>query len=119
MGEGGGEGRGEEEEEEEEEDNGHLGVEKIYFPVTESRRAPSRATGRRRRRRRTTGGEERGHGFNWRYVVGNPDILICGNCREMFTELGELLEHKRNYCKLRFTCKCHTFNGAAPSMYSK
>jgi uncharacterized CHY-type Zn-finger protein len=64
-------------------------------------------------------GEERGHGFNWRYVVGNPDILICGNCREMFTELGELLEHKRNYCKLRFTCKCHTFNGAAPSMYSK
>jgi len=95
--------------EEEEEDNGHLGVEKIYFPVTKSRRAPSRATERR----------ERGYGFNWRYVVGNPDILICGNCREMFTELGELLEHKRNYCKLRFTCKCHTFNGAAPSMYSK
>ncbi|KAG5313560.1 HNRPC protein, partial [Pseudoatta argentina] len=47
-------------------------------------------------------------------VYSNPDILICGNCREMFTELGELLEHKRNYCKLRFTCKCHTFNGAAP-----
>ncbi|XP_031366815.1 uncharacterized protein LOC102680125 isoform X3 [Apis dorsata] len=44
----------------------------------------------------------------------NPDILICGNCREMFTDLGELLEHKRNYCKLRFTCKCHTFNGTAP-----
>lgn len=52
-------------------------------------------------------------------VPGNPDILICGNCREMFTDLGELLEHKRNYCKLRFTCKCHTFNGTAPSMYSK
>ncbi|KAL2712782.1 hypothetical protein V1478_017737 [Vespula squamosa] len=47
-------------------------------------------------------------------LAGNPDILICGNCREMFTDLGELLEHKRNYCKLRFTCKCHTFNGAAP-----
>nr|XP_050867756.1 uncharacterized protein LOC127071942 isoform X2 [Vespula vulgaris] len=47
-------------------------------------------------------------------VYSNPDILICGNCREMFTDLGELLEHKRNYCKLRFTCKCHTFNGAAP-----
>lgn len=37
----------------------------------------------------------------------------------MFTDLGELLEHKRNYCKLRFTCKCHTFNGTAPSTYSK
>lgn len=36
----------------------------------------------------------------------------------MFTDLGELLEHKRNYCKLRFTCKCHTFNGTAPSTYS-
>ncbi|KAL2743857.1 hypothetical protein V1477_007733 [Vespula maculifrons] len=48
-------------------------------------------------------------------LAGNPDILICGNCREMFTDLGELLEHKRNYCKLRFTCKCHTFNGAAPT----
>ncbi|KAI4477748.1 hypothetical protein M0804_012576 [Polistes exclamans] len=47
-------------------------------------------------------------------VYSNPDILICGNCREMFSDLGELLEHKRNYCKLRFTCKCHTFNGAAP-----
>ncbi|XP_003491192.1 uncharacterized protein LOC117242966 [Bombus vosnesenskii] len=47
-------------------------------------------------------------------VYSNPDILICGNCREMFTDLGELLEHKRNYCKLRFTCKCHTFNGTAP-----
>lgn len=35
----------------------------------------------------------------------------------MFTDLGELLEHKRNYCKLRFTCKCHTFNGTAPSTY--
>lgn len=53
------------------------------------------------------------------HVAGNPDILICGNCREMFTDLGELLEHKRNYCKLRFTCKCHTFNGTAPSTQSK
>ena len=35
----------------------------------------------------------------------------------MFTDLGELLEHKRDYCKLRFTCKCHTFNGATPSTY--
>jgi uncharacterized CHY-type Zn-finger protein len=38
--------------------------------------------------------------------AGNPDILICGNCREMFTELNDLLDHKRSYCKLRFTCKC-------------
>ncbi len=37
---------------------------------------------------------------------GNPDILICGNCREMFTDIHELLEHKKTYCKLRFTCKC-------------
>ncbi|KAL4147848.1 hypothetical protein QTP88_002186 [Uroleucon formosanum] len=38
---------------------------------------------------------------------GNPDILICGNCREMFTELQGLLDHKKEYCKLRFTCKCN------------
>ncbi|XP_073838099.1 uncharacterized protein [Musca autumnalis] len=36
----------------------------------------------------------------------NPDTLICGNCRECFNELAELLDHKRSYCKLRFTCKC-------------
>ncbi|XP_049828605.1 RNA-binding protein Raly-like isoform X1 [Schistocerca gregaria] len=40
-------------------------------------------------------------------TYSNPDILICGNCREMFTDLHELLEHKKTYCKLRFTCKCH------------
>ncbi|XP_054274205.1 RNA-binding protein Raly-like [Macrosteles quadrilineatus] len=45
-------------------------------------------------------------------VYSNPDILICGNCREMFTELQELVEHKKTYCKLRFTCKCTTTNGA-------
>ncbi|XP_037908900.1 uncharacterized protein LOC119650318 isoform X1 [Hermetia illucens] len=39
-------------------------------------------------------------------VYSNPDTLICGNCRECFSDLGELLDHKRNYCKLRFTCKC-------------
>ncbi|KAL0280147.1 UNVERIFIED_CONTAM: hypothetical protein PYX00_001526 [Menopon gallinae] len=48
-------------------------------------------------------------------VSGNPDILICGNCREMFTELQELLDHKKSYCKLRFTCKCNTINGVKPS----
>ncbi|XP_067013987.1 uncharacterized protein [Anabrus simplex] len=44
-------------------------------------------------------------------TYSNPDILICGNCREMFTDLQELLDHKKTYCKLRFTCKCHTLNG--------
>lgn len=39
-------------------------------------------------------------------IIGSPDTLICGNCRECFLELGELLDHKRSYCKLRFTCKC-------------
>ncbi|XP_043286255.1 uncharacterized RNA-binding protein C3H8.09c isoform X2 [Venturia canescens] len=47
-------------------------------------------------------------------VYSNPDILICGNCREIYTDLGELLEHKRNYCKVRFTCKCHSINDALP-----
>ncbi|XP_025410343.1 heterogeneous nuclear ribonucleoprotein C-like 3 isoform X2 [Sipha flava] len=40
-------------------------------------------------------------------LYSNPDILICGNCREMFTELQGLLDHKKEYCKLRFTCKCN------------
>ncbi|GLV45585.1 uncharacterized protein CBL_02605 [Carabus blaptoides fortunei] len=44
-------------------------------------------------------------------IYSNPDILICGNCREMFTDLQDLLEHKKTYCKLRFTCKCHIMNG--------
>ncbi|CAG9864588.1 unnamed protein product [Phyllotreta striolata] len=39
-------------------------------------------------------------------IYSNQDILICGNCRELFSELQELLEHKKTYCKLRFTCKC-------------
>lgn len=43
-------------------------------------------------------------------IYSNPDILICGNCREMFTDLPDLVEHKKTYCKLRFTCKCHTIN---------
>lgn len=40
------------------------------------------------------------------HSTGNPDILICGNCRELFADLNEFLEHRRAYCKLRFTCKC-------------
>lgn len=35
-------------------------------------------------------------------------MLICGNCRECFSEITELLDHKRTYCKLRFACKCQT-----------
>ncbi|VVC41089.1 Zinc finger C2H2-type,RNA recognition motif domain [Cinara cedri] len=46
-------------------------------------------------------------------LYSNPDILICGNCREMFTELQGLLDHKKEYCKLRFTCKCN--NSAKPN----
>jgi uncharacterized CHY-type Zn-finger protein len=53
------------------------------------------------------------------FVPGNPDILICGNCREMFTELQELLDHKKTYCKLRFTCKCHALNGVKTSKYNE
>lgn len=52
-------------------------------------------------------------------IYSNPDILICGNCREMFTELQELLDHKKAYCKLRFTCKCNTINGVKPSSNRK
>ena len=40
------------------------------------------------------------------FVAGSPDILICGNCREMFTDLVDMIDHKKYYCKLRFTCKC-------------
>jgi len=37
-----------------------------------------------------------------------PDILICGNCRLCFDSITHLISHKRNYCKLRFTCKCES-----------
>lgn len=36
----------------------------------------------------------------------SPDILICGNCRMVFSSLQTMVTHKRHYCKLRFTCKC-------------
>jgi len=39
-------------------------------------------------------------------AYSTPDILICGNCRMMFSDIGEMIDHKRMYCKLRFTCKC-------------
>ncbi|ODM93824.1 hypothetical protein Ocin01_12861, partial [Orchesella cincta] len=45
-------------------------------------------------------------------TYSTPDILICGNCREHFSEVEQLIEHKKTYCKLRFTCKCHLLNGS-------
>jgi hypothetical protein len=41
-------------------------------------------------------------------IAGNPDILICGNCRELFSDLVDMLDHKKHYCKMRFTCKCES-----------
>ncbi|XP_043230199.1 uncharacterized protein LOC122385774 isoform X2 [Amphibalanus amphitrite] len=51
------------------------------------------------------------------YCTG-PDILICGNCREMFRSLSDLLHHKRDYCKLRFACKCSHETHQTPSLCS-
>lgn len=39
-------------------------------------------------------------------TYSNPDILICGNCKELFEDLVDMLDHKKNFCKMRFTCKC-------------
>ncbi|KAH9362122.1 hypothetical protein HPB48_002100 [Haemaphysalis longicornis] len=41
------------------------------------------------------------------HTYAEPDILICGNCREVFPGLQKLLDHKRHRCRLRFTCRCH------------
>ena len=46
--------------------------------------------------------------ITWYNVAGNPDILICGNCRELFNDIVDMLEHKKIYCKMRFTCKCES-----------
>jgi len=43
-------------------------------------------------------------------TYSNPDILICGNCRELFNDLVDMLDHKKNYCKMRFTCRCESGN---------
>uniref|UniRef100_A0A6A7FWZ0 Basic-leucine zipper transcription factor O n=1 Tax=Hirondellea gigas TaxID=1518452 RepID=A0A6A7FWZ0_9CRUS len=42
-------------------------------------------------------------------TYSSPDILICGNCRELFSNLADFIEHRKQYCKLRFTCKCSSF----------
>ncbi|CAH1129369.1 unnamed protein product [Ceutorhynchus assimilis] len=49
-------------------------------------------------------------------IYSNQDILICGNCREMFSDLHDLLEHKKTYCKLRFTCKCESSSKSRSSL---
>ncbi|GFY76283.1 uncharacterized protein TNIN_421172 [Trichonephila inaurata madagascariensis] len=52
------------------------------------------------------------------YSNGEPDILICGNCKEVFPGIHKLIEHKKQSCKLRFTCRCqHTSSPpGAPAM---
>ena len=39
-------------------------------------------------------------------ISDKPDTLICGNCKEMFRNIVDIINHKRHYCKLRFACKC-------------
>ena len=39
-------------------------------------------------------------------ITDKPDTLICGNCKEMFRNIVDIINHKRHYCKLRFACKC-------------
>jgi len=49
----------------------------------------------------------------------SPDILICGNCHDLFSNLVDFIEHRKQYCKIRFTCKCEspssTIAGPRPS----
>ncbi|RZC39858.1 hypothetical protein BDFB_012923, partial [Asbolus verrucosus] len=33
----------------------------------------------------------------------------------MYTDLHDLLEHKKTYCKLRFTCKCDSNKSKSPA----
>lgn len=39
-------------------------------------------------------------------TYSSPDILICGDCRELFGDVMDMIEHKQSTCKLRFVCKC-------------
>ena len=35
---------------------------------------------------------------------GNPDILICENCKELYEDLVDMIDHKTNQYNIRFTC---------------
>jgi len=34
------------------------------------------------------------------------DLLVCGNCKEVFPAVERLLAHKKTGCRLRFVCRC-------------
>ena len=36
----------------------------------------------------------------------SADILICGNCKQTFTDVKTLSTHKNRGCRLRFACRC-------------
>lgn len=39
--------------------------------------------------------------------ISDPDIMICGNCKTVFTSLNVFIDHKNaNKCRLRFVCHC-------------
>lgn len=50
------------------------------------------------------------------FTEDNPDdsdILICGTCKQTFTDVERLVTHKKRQCQLRFACKCQEVpNGA-------
>lgn len=49
---------------------------------------------------------------------GCEDILICGNCKELFRDLGQLMEHRRTTCRLRLICECRDDRETGPAMTS-
>lgn len=34
------------------------------------------------------------------------DIMICGSCKTLFTNIAEFMQHKKTSCRLRFVCRC-------------
>lgn len=43
-------------------------------------------------------------------TTDTQDILICGNCKEVFSGIQKLVEHKKTKCRLRFACRCHSYD---------
>ena len=39
-------------------------------------------------------------------VEPSADILICGKCKQTFTDIKTLSTHKNGGCRLRFACRC-------------